>query len=48
MSTRFEEAMDAVNALFGDTSVSQAVTRELLEDLQAEIDTMLDSMGDEE
>ena len=37
-------AKAAINAVLSDTSVSQGTTRELLEELRAEIDVMLDSL----
>lgn len=39
-----EEATRAINAVFGDTSVSKDVTREALENLRADIDSMLDAL----
>jgi hypothetical protein len=40
-------AQDAINALFSDKTVSQAVCRANLETLQSDIDTMLDSLEDD-
>ena len=44
----YEEAMAAITALFGDTSVSQFETERNLNDLIGEIKTMMNSLeGDE-
>ena len=41
-----QDAIDAVNALFSDQSVSQEQCRENLEEVVGEIETMLESMRD--
>ena len=40
----YEEALTAINKLFGDTSVPVSTTRANLEALKGEIDTMLESL----
>ena len=42
----YEEAKEAIDRLYGDTSVSLAVTRSLLTDLRDEIDLLLDALDD--
>lgn len=37
-------ATEAIRAVFGDQSVDQRQTRESLEELQSEIETMLDTL----
>ncbi len=46
MSDLYEEALEAITKLFSDTSVPRMVTREKLQDLRGEIDTMLDSLSE--
>jgi hypothetical protein len=43
-----ETAKRAINAVFGDTSVSRGQTRESMKELRDEIDTMLEAMDEEE
>lgn len=38
------EALLAIDAVFGDTSVSKATTLDLLEELQSEIDSKVDAL----
>ena len=40
----FEEANEAINKVFGDTNVSQEEIKESLEELRANISTMLDTL----
>lgn len=44
MSDYFEEAQEAINRLFSDTSVPRSTTRSLLIDLRDEIDVILDAL----
>lgn len=41
----YDAALQAITKLFSDQSVSQADTRNNLEELQSEIDLMLDSIA---
>lgn len=41
---KVEEAKKAITAVFSDASVSKSATREALEDLQADIESMLESL----
>jgi hypothetical protein len=43
---KVEAALEAVRAVFSDTDVPQTTTRESLEELQGEIETMLDTLAD--
>lgn len=38
------EALLAIDAVFGDTSVSKATTLDLLEELQSEVDSKVDAL----
>ena len=40
----YEEALDAIRRVFGDTSVSAQETRQSLEGLVSEIEMMIDSL----
>ena len=40
----YQAVMDALRELFGDTSVDQATTKQNLETIQEEIDTMIASL----
>ena len=42
----YEEAKEALDRLYSNTSVSRAVTRELLGDLRDEIDLLLETLDD--
>lgn len=42
-----EAAKTALNAVFGDQSVSQAKTRESLHELRGDIDVMLDTLTED-
>ena len=44
---KYEAARAAIEAVHGDTSVGNEVTREALEELQADIDGMLDALKTE-
>ena len=46
--TLMERASAAIHAVFGDTEVGKATTRESLESLKEEIDELLDSLGEDE
>lgn len=48
MKTKLETARDAINAVFGDTSVSREETKRQLEELAADIDMNLQTMADGE
>jgi len=39
-----DEALKAIDELFGDTSVSKATTLDLLEELQSEIDSKVEAI----
>ena len=41
-----EEAKQAVNKVFGDTSVSRSQVKESLQDIISDIETILDTMQD--
>lgn len=43
----YQEALKAINKLFGDTSVSQGKARENLENLIDEIQVMIDSLSED-
>jgi hypothetical protein len=45
---RKQDALDALNALFSDTSTSRASTRENLKEIRDEIDIYLESLNDDE
>ena len=45
-SDLYEEARDALDELFGDTSVPQSQTLESLENIVALIQTMIDALDD--
>ena len=40
----YKAVMDAINELYSDTSVPQSKTKEDLESIQGEINTMLDAL----
>jgi hypothetical protein len=40
----YEKAVEAITALFSDTSVSKSETAQSLNDLKGEIDVMLDAL----
>jgi len=40
-----EAAKDAINAVFGDTSVSRGDTREALKELRDDIEVMLETLN---
>jgi len=42
------KAMDAINQLFGDTSVERSETKSNLESLAEQVETMLDALDDVE
>jgi hypothetical protein len=44
----YEKAMEAISELFGDVSVSKSTTRENLNTLLAEIQVMIEALGDDE
>lgn len=44
MTAKYEAALDAVQQLFSDTSVAPEITREDLETLRDEIETMIDTL----
>lgn len=46
--TKYEKAIEAINELFGDDSVSPEETRFNLESLQDEIQTLVDTLSGEE
>ncbi len=43
-----EKIIEAVRALFNDTSVSRSTTKELLEEVAGEIDVLVSSLDDDE
>jgi hypothetical protein len=43
-TSKYERAKRAIQDLFGDTSVSAEVTRDLLDDLRNEIDLLMDAI----
>lgn len=45
--TKYEKALEAINELFGDDSVSPEETRFNLESLQDEIQSLLDTLMEE-
>lgn len=44
----YQDALDAVNKLFSDKSVSQSKARENLKSLRDEIDLLIDTLKDDE
>ena len=44
MDKLYEEALKAINKVFGDTSVSRSETKRRLSDLAGEIEVMLDAL----
>jgi hypothetical protein len=44
----YEEAMNAISKLFGDISVSRSETKSNLNDLIGEIETMLETLEEDE
>jgi hypothetical protein len=44
MTAKGEAALEAIDALFGDTSVSKQVTLDDLEELQSDIETKIDAL----
>ena len=44
----YEDALDAITELFSDVSASQRETKENLNSLIGEIETMIDGLDDEE
>lgn len=47
-SELYQKALDAITTLFGDTSVSQAQAKRNLNALMSEIETMIETLPDEE
>jgi len=45
MDSLYEEAVDAINTMFADTSVSQAETAANLEALKEEIDFLIENLN---
>ena len=43
---KYQAVIDALNEMFGDRSVPQSKTKELLENVQGEIEIMLESLDD--
>lgn len=49
MSTPFyRQARDAIERMFGDTSVPRSTTRDLLEELRDQVENMLDALDENE
>ena len=48
MDKLYEEALKAINKVFGDTSVSRSETKRRLNDLVGEIEVMLDALENDE
>lgn len=46
--SKLNTARDAIDDVFGDTSVSQSETRNQLEELSAHIESLLDSLPEDD